>query len=355
VRLEAAEGRRLTYSQAISEGLVQAMEQDDSVFLYGIGVGDPKGIFGTTTEALKRFGPTRVFDTPVSENALTGLAIGAALTGLRPVLVHARNDFMYYCLDQMANHAAKWFYMFGGRMRVPLVVRAIVGKGWGQGAQHSQSLHAIFGHIPNLNVILPATPRDAKGACLTATRNFAPTVIIEHRRLYDTSGPVPTKPYRLPVGKGRILRSGNDVSIVAFSLMVPMALEAAEILAPRGIDVEVIDPCWIKPLDEALILGSVRKTGRLVVADTSWKSYGASAEIAAIVSEKAFESLKAPIGRIALPDIPAPTTEALEQLFYPNLQDIMSLIEKTVGKEPQTRHDTKPIRKRRRKEFVGPF
>lgn len=351
--LKAKGLRQLMYSQAISEALVQTMEKDDSIFLYGIGVDDPKGIFGTTTEALKRFGPRRVFDTPVSENALTGLAIGAALTGMRPVLVHARNDFMFYCLDQMVNHVAKWFYMFGGQMRAPIVVRAIVGKGWGQGAQHSQSLHVLLGHFPGLRVVMPASPHDVKGSYFSALQGDSPTVIIEHRRLYDIVGPVPENKFSLPIGKGSVKREGRDVTLVAISLMVPNALEAANLLAEQGIDAEVIDPCWIKPLDASLILKSVRKTGRLIVADISHKSYGASAEIAALVSEQAFENLKAPVQRVALPDIPAPTTHALEQFFHPSAHDIVTLAKKAMGRKSILQHKETP--KILRDEFVGPF
>ncbi len=344
--------RALKYSQAISEAMVQALESDERVFLFGIGADDPKGIFGTTTEAAKRFGPPRVFDTPASENALTGLAIGAALSGLKPVLIHARNDFLYYSMDQLANHAAKWYHMFGGLMKIPVVIRAIVGKGWGQGAQHSQSLQALFAHLPGLKVAMPSTPYDAKGIFLGALADPSPVIIIEHRRLHDGTGPVPREMYTLAPGKGEIARKGKDATIVAVSLMVPEAVAAAEILKTRGIDVEIVDPRWVKPLDKNLILRSVRKTGRLVVLDTSWKMCGISAEIAALAAEEAFDALKAPVVRVALPDLPAPTTAALERVFYPGADEIVAAVERTLGRKRKTRAGggSKP-----QEAYIGPF
>ncbi|MBI3548175.1 MAG: alpha-ketoacid dehydrogenase subunit beta [Elusimicrobia bacterium] len=348
-----AEARReLKYWEAISEATVQAMEADESVFVFGIGVDDPKKIFGTTKAAYERFGAARVFDTPVSENALTGVAIGASLTGSRPVMIHARNDFMYYCMDQLFNHAAKWYDMLGGLMRAPIVVRAIVGRGWGQGSQHSQSLQALFAHVPGLNVALPSSPYDAKGLFLAAIRGDAPTILIENRKLYEVSGPVPKEPYALPVGKGAVLKKGKDATIVAFSQAVQDALEAAAVLKGAGIDAEVVDPRWAKPLDKDLILSSVKKTGRLLVMDTSWKSYGVSAEVAALAAEHAFSDLKAPVARIALPDMPAPTTQALEKVFYPTVGDVVHAVEKLFGRKRKGATRLRPAAK---ETFTGPF
>ena len=332
-RKEKPKEREIKYWQAISEALVQTMERDDRVFLMGIGVDDPKGIFGTTLEAHKRFGKKRVLDTPVAENAMTGCAIGAALAGMRPVMVHARNDFMYYCMDQLCNHAAKWHQMFGGLMRVPMTVRAIIGRGWGQSCQHSQSLQSLFSHIPGLKVVMPSTPYSVKGLLMASIQDDSPVIFIEHRRLYDCTGPVPEEPYTLPLGKGAITRIGSDATVVAFSYMVWEAIRAATILKEEGIEVEVVDPRSTKPLDEELILDSVKKTGRLVVADTSWKTCGVSAEIAALVAEKAFEYLKAPIQRVTLPEASAPTSVTLEKAFYPGPLDIISAVKRTMEKE----------------------
>lgn len=361
--------REIKYLQAISEAHIQSMEKDERVFIMGIGVDDPKGIFGTTLEAYKRFGKKRVFDTPVSENTTTGCAIGAALAGMRPVMVHARNDFMYYCMDQLCNHAAKWHYMYGGLMSVPITIRAIVGKGWGQGPQHSQSLQSLFAHIPGLKVVMPSTPYSVKGLLIASIEGNSPVIFIEHRRLYDLAGPVPAGHYTLPLGKGAIIRRGGDVTIAAISYAVWDAIKASVVLKEEdGIDVEVVDLRSLKPLDEGLILDSVKKTGRLVVADTSWKSYGASAEIAALVAEKAFEYLKAPIQRVALPDVPAPTSVVLEKAFYPGPLTIVSAVKQIVQKgvkEPMPFLEpalaTKGVSERefssiaQEKEFLGPF
>lgn len=327
--------REIKYWEAISEALVQTMERDKRVFIMGIGVDDPKGIFGTTLEAHKKFGKGRVFDTPVSENAMTGCAIGASLAGMRPVVVHARNDFMYYCMDQLFNHAAKWYHMFGGQMRVPITVRAIIGRGWGQGAQHSQSLQAIFSHVPGLKVVMPSTPYSVKGLLMTAIQDDSPVIFIEHRRLYDHIGPVPEEPYTLPLGKGAIIRLGKDVTIVATSYMAWEAVRASAILKKEGIEVEIVDLRSTKPVDEELILDSVKKTGRLVVADTAWKTCGVSAEIAAIVAEKAFNYLKAPIQRVTLPDVSAPTSTVLEKAFYPDTFDIVSAVKRTLERDTE--------------------
>jgi acetoin:2,6-dichlorophenolindophenol oxidoreductase subunit beta len=315
--------RILKYKEAISEGLVQSMEADEAVFILGIGVADPIGIFGTTTEAFRRFGAARVIETPNAENAMTGIAIGAAALGKRPVMVHARNDFMFLAFDQIINLAAKWAYMYGGNAgRTPIVVRAIIGKGWGQGATHSQSLQSVLGHFPGLQVVMPATPADVKGLLVSALRSTAPTVVLEHRALYEASGVVPEDLTPVPIGKAAIARAGSDITIVATSMMVREALRAAQGLAAVGVDAEVVDIRSIRPLDRATIISSVRKTGRLVVADTSWVTYGTAAEIAAIVAEEAFDALKAPVRRLGMADVPAPVSLSLEDVFYSEAGDI---------------------------------
>ena len=309
--------RRLTYAQAISEATVQCMEADPAIFVAGIGVDDFKGVFGTTLDAFQRFGSARVFDIPNGENAMTGIAIGAAAVGKRPLVVHPRNDFMFLCLDQLANLAAKWRYMFANGTGVPIVLRGIVGRGWGQGATHSQSLQATFAHFPGLSVGMPATPADAKGLLVSALRGTGPVVLLENRALYELSGDVPEGLEAVPFGKGAIARPGKDITIVGVSLMAYEALRAASLLADHGIDAEVIDLRSVRPLDEEIVLRSLAKTGHLVIADTSWAFCGISAEVAAIAAEKGFASLRAPVRRVTPPDCPAPVSKPLEDAFHP--------------------------------------
>lgn len=324
--------RQLTYWQALAEGLVQGMERDPSVFVFGIGVDDHKGIFGTTRAAFERFGASRVFDVPNGENAMTGIAIGAAAVGKRPVYVHPRNDFMFLATDQIINLAAKWRYMYGATSRVPIVVRAVVGKGWGQGATHSQSLQALFAHFPGLHVVMPALPADAKGLMLAALRAGGPVIILEHRALYETTGPVPEAAEATPLGTAAVVRRGSDVTIVATSLMVLEALKCADRLAGMGIDVEVVDCRSLRPLDEETILASVVRTGRVVVADTSWVHYGVASEIAALCAERAFEHLRGPVRRLGLADCPAPVSVVLERAFYPTYQTLVAECLRAVGR-----------------------
>lgn len=316
--------RELKYSQALSEGLVQAMERDPAIFVAGIAVDYPSGVFGTTVEALRRFGPQRVFDTPAMENALTGMAVGAAAVGKRPFLVHPRNDFMFLAYDNLINLAAKWKYMFGGGAGpMPVAVRAVIGRGWGQGATHSQSLQSTLAHFPGLNVVMPASPQDAKGLTVAALTADSPTVILEYRSLYDTVGDVPEEFYATPIGKAAVVHPGTDLTIVASSVMVVEALTAARSLAAEGVSAEVVDIRSLRPLDEETILASVRKTGRLMVADTSWETYGMVSEIAALAAEKAFSRLRAPVRRVALPDCPAPVSKSLEDVFYPKAANLV--------------------------------
>lgn len=325
--------RSLAYKEALSEGLVQAMERDPSIFVTGIAVDYSSGIFGSTTEALRRFGPKRVFDAPAMENALAGIAIGAAVMGKRPVIVHPRADFMFLAMDQLINLAAKWKYMFAGRAgSVPLVIRAIIGRGWGQGATHSQSLQSIFAHFPGIAVVMPASPRDAKGLTTAALAADHPTVIFEYRTLYEATGPVPAEYFREKIGPARVVREGRDLTIVATSQMVTEAVTAAATLAEMGISAEIVDPRSIRPLDEATILASIRKTSRLIVADTSWELCGFASEVAALAAEKAFADLRAPVRRIALPDSPAPVSATLERAFYPSASTIVKVAMALLGK-----------------------
>jgi pyruvate dehydrogenase E1 component beta subunit len=320
--------RTLTYSLAINEALHQAMESDASVFLIGQGVKSPWYVGNTARGLLERFGATRVIDTPVSENAITGAAVGAAIAGMRPVVVHPRADFMLYAMDPIVNEAANWFFMNGGRVSVPVVFWGIVNRRGEQAAQHSQAIHSLFAHVPGIKVVMPATAYDAKGLMLAAIDDPNPVVFMDERLLYGHVEPVPEDRYRVEIGRASIRRKGADVTIVALSLMVHEAVKAADELADAGVDAEVIDLRTVKPLDRECILDSVRRTGRLVVADVGWRSFGVSAEIAALVSQEAFDALKAPVARVALPDCPAPASAALEEAYYPAAGDIVQAVQR---------------------------
>jgi pyruvate dehydrogenase E1 component beta subunit len=316
--------RQINFAQAILEATEQCMREDPSVYIMGLGVTDPKGIFGTTIGLENKFGSKRVLDMPVAENGMSGIAVGSALVGMRPILTHQRVDFMLLSLDQIINNAAKWHYMFGGKMNVPLVIRLLVGRGWGQGPQHSQSLQSLFAHIPGLKVVMPATPYDAKGLLVSAIEDNNPVIFIEHRWLHNITGNVPKEKYRIPLGKAKIAKEGKDLTIIASSYMTLEAIRAAEILKKDGINVEVLDLRTIKPLDQDMIMQSVRKTGRLIVVDGAWVSFGVSAEILALVSVNLFGKLKCAPKRIAFPDLPTPTSRALADHYYPRASDIIN-------------------------------
>ena len=323
--------RRISYAQAINETLHQMLESDTSVFVIGQGVTSPWYVGATTVGLIDRFGVKRIIDTPVSENGVTGVAVGAALAGMRPVLVHPRMDFMYYAMDQIANHAANWHYMFGGQLSAPITIWGIINRGGEQAAQHSQALQAIFAHIPGLKVVMPSTPYDAKGLLAASIKDDNPVVYIDDRWLYEYEGEVPEEVYSVPIGKGIVKKEGKDVTVVATSYMVYEATEAAEILHKEGIDVEVIDIHSLKPLDDNLIFESVKKTGRLVIADGGWKTCGIGSEISARLGESAIlKRLKAPIMRVSLPDTPAPASSVLEEVYYPKAKDIILAIQKIV-------------------------
>ena len=318
--------RELRYCEAINEALHQAMASDTSVFLMGQGVKSPWYVGSTAAGLLEKFGSKRVIDTPVSENAVTGAAVGAAVAGMRPVVVHPRLDFMLYALDPIINEAANWHYMFGGRSSVPMVIWGIINRGGEQGAQHSQAFHAIFAHIPGLKVVMPSTPYDAKGLLLSAIRDDNPVVFLDDRWLYDCAGPVPESQYTVPIGEATIRRPGTDVTIVSVSFAATLTLQAAEELARQGIEAEVIDLRTVKPLDADCILASVAKTGRLVVVDGGWRTGGLCAEVAALAAESAFSSLRAAVRRVALPDVPAPASRVLENAYFLRVENIVAAV-----------------------------
>jgi pyruvate dehydrogenase E1 component beta subunit len=320
--------RQITYVQALNEALHQMIEKDKRVFLIGQGVNSPWYAGQSTIGLVERFGPERIFDTPVSENAITGTAVGAALAGMRPILFHARMDFMLYAMDQIVNHAANWYYMFGGQLSVPITIWGIINRGGEQAAQHSQALQAMFTHIPGLKVVMPSTPYDAKGLLVASIEDDNPVVYIDERWLYEFIGEVPEEIYSVPIGKGIVRREGGDVTIVATSYMVHETMKAAKSLEKEDVDGEVIDLRSLKPLDKDLVFESVKKTGRLVIADGGWKTCGIAAEISALVSENIFEYLKAPILRVSLPDTPAPANSALEKVYYKKAGDIVSTVRK---------------------------
>jgi len=325
--------RKISYAQAINETLHQMIDKDERVFLIGQGVTSPWYVGTTTVGLIDRFGPGRIIDTPVSENGVTGVAVGAALGGMRPVVVHPRMDFMYYAMDQIANHAANWYYMFGGQLSVPLTIWAIINRGGEQAAQHSQALQAMFMHIPGLKVVMPGTPYDAKGLLVASIEDDNSVVYIDERWLYDHVGEVPEELYSVPIGKGVIRKTGKDVTVVATSYMVFEASKAAENLEEEGINVELIDIRSLKPLDEGLLFESVEKTGRLVIADGGWKTCGVGAEISARVAESdILRQLKAPIMRVSLPDAPAPASSVLEKVYYRSAEDIASAVRKVLGR-----------------------
>ncbi len=326
--------RTITYAEAMREAADICLGRDASVFLMGLGVSDPKGIFGTTLGLQQKYGEQRVFDIPCSENAITGVAVGAALRGMRPVLTHQRLDFALLSMEQIVNQAAKWFYMFGGQTPVPLMIRMVLGRGWGQGAQHSQSLQAWFAHVPGLKVVMPATPLDAKGLFIAGVEDDNPVIYLDHRWLHSVSGIVPDGHYSVPIGKARVAREGDDFTVVAVSYAVLEALRASEWLAAEGVSCEVIDLRTVSPLDMGTVLSSVKKTGRLAVMDTGCKSFGIGAEIVARIAEINPALLRAPVLRLASPDVPAPASPALAAEYYPRAAHLASSIMQCLGRSP---------------------
>ncbi|MEW5984299.1 MAG: transketolase C-terminal domain-containing protein [Acidobacteriota bacterium] len=314
--------RQLKYLQAIREATDLCMEADARVQIMGLGVPDPKGIFGTTLGLQAKYGSERVSDLPTSENAMAGVAIGCALAGMRPIVTHHRLDFALLAMEPLINQAAKWHYMFGGRARVPLVVRMLVGRGWGQGPQHSQSLQAWFAHVPGLKVVMATTPYDVKGLLIASIEDDNPVVFIEHRWLYNLSGAVPEGLYRVPIGRARVMREGSDLTIVATSYMAVEALRAAAWLGDHGIGVEVVDVRSLRPWDDTTILDSVARTRRVIVTDTGWATVGFSAEVVARIAEQGIP-LATPPRRVCLPDCPTPTSPALAAHYYPRAIDLV--------------------------------
>lgn len=346
--------RTCSFVEAVREATDQEMARDPNVVLFGLDVDDPKAIQGTTAGLPAKYGRERVFGTPLSEDAMTGAAIGMALAGLRPIHVHIRMDFLLLAVNQLLNVAAKTRYMYGGRSNVPLVVRSMIGKSWGQGAQHSQGLHSFFMHVPGIKVAAPSTPYDAKGCLAAAVRDDDPVLYVEHRLLHFQKGPVPAESYTVAPGKARIAVAGDDVTIVGISYMQVEALRAAKYLEDVGVRAEVIDPIWLNPLDADTIAESVRRTGRLLVVDTAWTNCGAASEIVARVAERLQGVRDFRFKRMGFAPTTCPTTPALEELFYPNARTVAAAARdlaegRACGWLPAERPDLRSI------EFKGPF
>ncbi|MCM3567504.1 alpha-ketoacid dehydrogenase subunit beta [Neobacillus mesonae] len=339
--------RQITTVQALNEAIKLAMRADERVIVMGEdvvgGTGLPHleeqnieavgGAFRVTKGCSVEFGRERVLDTPISENTIVGTGVGAAITGLRPIVEVMFNDFLGYCLDAVMNQAAKFRYMYGGKANVPLVVRMPFGAGYGAGAQHSQTLYSMVTSVPGLKVVVPSSPYDAKGLLLAAVEDNDPVIFFESISLYGLKGEVPEGYYTIPLGKAEIKRAGSDVTIVAIGNMVQRALQAAEQLAAKGIDAEVVDPRTLSPLDEDTILASVEKTNRLVIVDESNPRCSAAADIAAIVQEKAFDNLDAPIKRVNAPHTPVPFSKPLEDLYTPSAENIIRAVAEVVNDE----------------------
>jgi len=316
--------RKISYLMAINEALSEEMARDKNVVLFGEDVGIFGGCFGVTQGLFNKFGSERVKDTPISETAIVGLAVGSAATGIRPVAELMFMDFAGVAMDEILNQAAKMRYMFGGKAKLPLVIRMPYGAGISAAAQHSQSLEAWFTHIPGLKVVMPSTPYDVKGLLKSSIRDDNPVIFLEHKVLYGTSGDVPEDEYLIPLGKGDVKKEGKDVTVIATGMMVHKALEASSKLEGEGISVEIVDPRTLVPLDEEIILNSVKKTGRVVITHEAPKRSGFGAEISAIVAEKGFPYLKKEIVRICGKDTPVPFSPPLEQFYIPQTQDIIN-------------------------------
>jgi pyruvate/2-oxoglutarate/acetoin dehydrogenase E1 component len=332
--VEAAAGTRiLTFAQAVNEALAEEMRRDDTVFIIGEDVAEAGTPFKVLAGLVEEFGPERVLDSPISEPGITGLGVGAAMTGLRPVVDIMFGDFLTLVMDQLANQAAKAHYMSGGKLQVPLTLRTTLGATRRSAAQHSQSLQAWVAHVPGLKVVLPSTPADAKGLLKTAIRDNNPVVFIEDKMDYTVKGEVPDGEILIPFGLADIKRAGEDVTIVATSSMVRVALAAAELLEREGISAEVIDPRTISPLDEDTIVRSAEKTGRAIVVDEGHQRYGVTAEIAAVIADRAFYALDAPVKRMGAMDVPVPFSPTLEDVTVPTPETVAQTARQLCGKD----------------------
>ncbi|MBB14156.1 alpha-ketoacid dehydrogenase subunit beta [Candidatus Poribacteria bacterium] len=325
-------GREITFGEAIKEALMEEMHRDSHVFIIGEDVAAAGTVFKVLTGLLDEFGPERVIDSPISEAGITGIGVGAAVTGMRPVVDIMFGDFTTLAMDQMVNQAAKTHYMSGGKLRVPMVIRTTMGAGRRSAAQHSQSLHAWYSHVPGLKVAIPSTPYDAKGLMKTAIREDNPVVIVEDKMMYSLKGIVPSEEYTIPLGVADVKRVGEDITLVATSQMVHLALEASQKLAALGISAEVVDPRTTFPLDKQALVNSVKKTSRAIVIDQGYQRYGVTGEIASVIADGAFYYLDAPVKRIGAMDVPIPFSPILEDLTIPSVPDIVEMAKTLCGR-----------------------
>ncbi len=325
-------GRVITFGEAVREALAEELRRDTRVFVIGEDVAETGTPFRVLQGLVDEFGPERIIDSPISEAGFTGLGVGAAMTGMRPVIDIMFGDFITLTMDQMVNQAAKTHYMSGGKLKVPLVMRTTMGAGRRSAAQHSQSLHTWFSHIPGLKVAIPATPYDAKGLMKTAIRDENPVVIFEDKMLFQLKGPVPEEEYAIPFGLADVKRAGTDITLVGTSSMVQVALESAEILNEIGLEAEVIDPRTTVPLDKQTLINSVKKTSRAIVIDEGYQSYGITAEIASVIADGAFYYLDAPVKRMGAMDVPIPFSPVLEDLTIPTAEAVSELAKSLCGR-----------------------
>jgi pyruvate dehydrogenase E1 component beta subunit len=323
--------RELTFAQAVNEALAQEMRRDERVFVIGEDVAEAGTPFKVLSGLVQEFGTGRVIDSPISEAGITGLGVGAAMTGMRPVVDIMFGDFLTLAMDQVVNQAAKVHYMSGGKLRVPMVLRTTMGATRRSAAQHSQSLHAWVSHVPGLKVALPATPADAKGLLAAAIRDDGPVVVFEDKMDYQVRGPVPEGEHVTPFGVAEVRREGTDVTLVATSSMVRVALSAAELLEADGIQAEVVDPRTTAPLDAETLISSARKTSRAIVLDEGYRGYGVTAELASVIAEGAFYDLDAPVRRLGAADVPIPFSPALEDLTVPTPEDVADVARELCG------------------------
>ena len=352
--------REITLAESINEALIMSMKKNKNVLLIGLGVDDPKGIFGTTKGIDKIFSKEkRVFDFPTAENAMTGIAIGSSIAGMKPVIVHQRVEFSLLSIEQIINQAAKWFFMNGGQKSIPIVIRLIIGRGWGQGPQHSQSLEPLFAHIPGLKVVSFSTPHNAKGILLAAIEDLNPVISFEHRWLHDIKGHVPKKYYKEPIDKAKVLKKGSKISLIASSYMVIECLRGASILKDYSISAEVIDIQSLRPLDIKTLVKSARKTKRIIIVDNGGMSYGISSEIIAKIYEELSPKERSSIiiKRIGPPDNPVPSTRALAKYCYPNYINIVDEAKKMLKIKITSlkKYDDKIPLDQPNKNFMGPF
>ena len=352
----------IKFSESIRNTFIQMMKKDKKIILIGLGTNDPKGIFGTTSGLSKIFGTKRVIEPPTSESALTGICIGAATRGLKPVLSHQRVEFSLLSIEQIINQAAKWNFMSGGKQKVPLVIRLIIGKGWGQGPQHSQSLETLFAHIPGLKVVAPSNAYDAKGLLVSSIKDNGPVIFFEHRWLHNIQGRVPKKIYSVKIGKAKVIQKGKDLTIVSFSDALIQLMRIKKILKLSKISAEIIDLRTIRPLDKNTILKSVKKTKNLLVLDNGWKSFGISSEIISLVCENLSKNLKSNPVRLGIKEMPIPSTRVLAKDFYLNLNEILKSISKITRKSIKLKIIKKYLPKQGLnetdipyKDFTGPF